>query len=192
MACCHQAASHYLNQFWPSLMTPYGVTRPQCVNTCVNIIVASLNHEWYACERWDYLKEFTLKIWHLCPRLSSVFEVIKAWWMYMYDLYESMAFPEFVNFLLRPGDDIWDHRWWSLLGIWVSLADFLVFLLMNVQGSIPQGVYLFMIENFVHDWKLARILLVVTMILIIQSGHKFAHVTTAVQNCDLMESLFFK
>ena len=32
MARCHQAASHYLNQCWPSFMVPYGVTRGHSVN----------------------------------------------------------------------------------------------------------------------------------------------------------------
>ena len=33
MAWCHQATSHCLNQCWPRFPTPYGVTRPQWVNT---------------------------------------------------------------------------------------------------------------------------------------------------------------
>ena len=33
MAWCHQATSHYLSQCWPRSMPPYGVTRPQWVNT---------------------------------------------------------------------------------------------------------------------------------------------------------------
>ena len=33
MAWCHQATSHYLNQYWPSSMSPYGITRPQWVNS---------------------------------------------------------------------------------------------------------------------------------------------------------------
>ena len=28
MACCCQATSHYLNQYWPSSMTLYGITGP--------------------------------------------------------------------------------------------------------------------------------------------------------------------
>ena len=32
MAWCHQATNHYLSQCWPSSLSPYGVTRPQCVN----------------------------------------------------------------------------------------------------------------------------------------------------------------
>ena len=29
MAWCRQATSHYLSQYWPNFMLPYGVTRPQ-------------------------------------------------------------------------------------------------------------------------------------------------------------------
>ena len=32
MAWCSQATSHYLSQCWPSFLSPYGVTRPHCVN----------------------------------------------------------------------------------------------------------------------------------------------------------------
>ena len=31
MAWCRQATSHYLSQRWPRSLSPYGVTRPQCV-----------------------------------------------------------------------------------------------------------------------------------------------------------------
>ena len=33
MAWCRQATSHYLSQCWPSSMSPYGITRPQRVNS---------------------------------------------------------------------------------------------------------------------------------------------------------------
>ena len=33
MAWCRQATSHYLNQCWPRSLSPYGVTRPQWVNS---------------------------------------------------------------------------------------------------------------------------------------------------------------
>ena len=33
MAWCRQATSHYLNQCWPISLSPYGVTRPQWVNS---------------------------------------------------------------------------------------------------------------------------------------------------------------
>ena len=32
MAWCHQAPSCYLSQCWPISMSPYGITRPQCIN----------------------------------------------------------------------------------------------------------------------------------------------------------------
>ena len=34
MAWCRQVPSHCLNQCWPSSMMPYGITRPQWVNSC--------------------------------------------------------------------------------------------------------------------------------------------------------------
>ena len=33
MAWCRQATSYYLNQCWPRSQTPYGITRPQWVNS---------------------------------------------------------------------------------------------------------------------------------------------------------------
>ena len=38
MAWCRQATSHYLSQFWPRFMSPYGVTRPQWVNNLTQYI----------------------------------------------------------------------------------------------------------------------------------------------------------
>ena len=32
MAWCRQETSHYLSQYWPRSLSPYGVTRPQWVN----------------------------------------------------------------------------------------------------------------------------------------------------------------
>ena len=32
MAWCHQATSHYLSQYWPGSLSPYGFTRPQWVS----------------------------------------------------------------------------------------------------------------------------------------------------------------
>ena len=51
MAWCRQATSHYLNQYWPRSPTPYGVTRPQWVNTwaperhCCNLELVICNLE---------------------------------------------------------------------------------------------------------------------------------------------------
>ena len=51
MAWCHQATSHYLNQFWSRFSTPYGVTRPQCVNIKIHIVY-SIHVEGY--RLWNY------------------------------------------------------------------------------------------------------------------------------------------
>ena len=47
-----------------------------------------------------------------------------------------------------------------------------------------------------YDWNLAKIIFAVIFLLTIQSGHKFAHVTTAqlswhVQNCELIRPIYF-
>ena len=49
MAWCHQAMSHYLNQWWPRLLMPHGVTRPQWVKhniswrDCCNMLQINAN-----------------------------------------------------------------------------------------------------------------------------------------------------
>ena len=35
MAWCRQATSHYLSQWWPRSLTPYGFTRPQWVDSSI-------------------------------------------------------------------------------------------------------------------------------------------------------------
>ena len=36
IAWCRQATSHYLSQCWPISMLPYGITRPQWINSTVS------------------------------------------------------------------------------------------------------------------------------------------------------------
>ena len=43
MAWCRQATSHYLSQCWPRSMSPYGITRPQWVNSCTTLIFQAGN-----------------------------------------------------------------------------------------------------------------------------------------------------
>ena len=50
MAWCHQATSHYLSQCWPRFKSPYGVTRPQCVN------VSSTGLDIYWTQAWLSLR----------------------------------------------------------------------------------------------------------------------------------------
>ena len=57
MAWCRQAASHCLSQCWPRLMSPFGVTRPQCVDVTLImmctvimiVIMVSLLHYLISC-----------------------------------------------------------------------------------------------------------------------------------------------
>ena len=48
MAWCHQATSHYLSQCWPRSLSPYGVTRPQWVNSCTLEKI-----KWVTFHRWN-------------------------------------------------------------------------------------------------------------------------------------------
>ena len=50
MAWCRQATSHYLNQCWPRSLSPYGVTRPQCVN--MNVLYFKVFDALHACLVW--------------------------------------------------------------------------------------------------------------------------------------------
>ena len=45
MAWSHQATSHYLSQCWPRSMSPYGVTRPQWVNSSL-LSAANMSGNW--------------------------------------------------------------------------------------------------------------------------------------------------
>ena len=47
MAWCSQATSHYLSQYWPRSLSPYGVTRPQWINEPLHnmIIYIQNNHQ---------------------------------------------------------------------------------------------------------------------------------------------------
>ena len=40
MASCHQATRHYLNQYWPRSMLPYGIIRPQWVKWIRQLIAS--------------------------------------------------------------------------------------------------------------------------------------------------------
>ena len=54
MAWCRQAASHYLSQCCPSSLSPYGVTRPQWVNSQVShgVEIMIIETRLYKMEKW--------------------------------------------------------------------------------------------------------------------------------------------
>ena len=80
MAWCHLAASHYLSQCWPRPLLPYGITRPQWVNT--------LSHWRYCCNSKLVIFKPILVIgflaffWEIATELivsKSVFVPAMAW-----------------------------------------------------------------------------------------------------------------
>ena len=44
MAWCRQATSHYLSQCWPRSLSPYGVTRTQCVKFVLPQVTPGWSH----------------------------------------------------------------------------------------------------------------------------------------------------
>ena len=93
MAWCRQAPSHYLSQYWPRSMLPYGFTRPQSVNP-----VGYDNINWYinkggfrggAHQACAPPKIFQIRIFLIqyCTRglkivIKIVFQVYRNWNMY--------------------------------------------------------------------------------------------------------------
>ena len=62
MAWCHQATSHYLNQYWPRSLSPYDVIRPQWVKQFQDQPGIwwdnAQNHEADHCIKWLYTTNF--------------------------------------------------------------------------------------------------------------------------------------
>ena len=67
MAWCRQAASHYLGQCWPRSQSPYGVTRPQWVNSLAPGIF-----------KWNFV-EIILKIISVIHGWGISFEIALRW-----------------------------------------------------------------------------------------------------------------
>ena len=52
MAWCRQATSHYLSQRWPRCLSPYGVTRPQWVNSSLSEPCELRSHHFFSHLPW--------------------------------------------------------------------------------------------------------------------------------------------
>ena len=107
MAWCRQATSHYLSQYWPRFLSPYGFTRPQWVNLittrffCIHTRPVS----------WEMLKtsvtQLYLKKGHLQlhpPCLWEPTELNCGWSHYLYhglhdDVIKWKHFPHYWPFL---------------------------------------------------------------------------------------------
>ena len=71
MAWCLTAPSHNLSQCWPRSMSPYGVTRPQCVSLCVMNLFQ---------ETWNILafKSFLNMVWKTMTCSSCTSDTMAA------------------------------------------------------------------------------------------------------------------
>ena len=75
MAWCRQATSHYLSQYWPRFVSPYGVTRPQCVLTNMD---SNMELSWQCilrCKLWEIYCVYFIEIAHFIVTLRC----IKQW-----------------------------------------------------------------------------------------------------------------
>ena len=69
MAWCRQATSHYLSQCWPTILSPYGVTRPQWVNSSPSKLNGRHFADVFKClnEKFCILITISLKFVPKCP-----------------------------------------------------------------------------------------------------------------------------
>ena len=63
MAWCCQATSHYLSQCWPRSLSPYGVTRPQCVKICGKVCVACVHMAVLHGLQWLHYNDCAMICW---------------------------------------------------------------------------------------------------------------------------------
>ena len=109
MAWCHQAPSHYLNQYWPSSMRPYGVTSTHW-GRMKHIGISKISHHWFrewlaAClapshylnQCWGVLN-LTLNI----HRNSYIFIQENAYENVVYDMLAILSRPQCVKNVGMP------------------------------------------------------------------------------------------
>ena len=146
MAWCRQATSHYLSQCWPRSLSPYGITRPQWVNslaieTCGSVFLNSF---------------YELITWAIMWNLSQVSatEHWFRWWL-------GSIRKDTITWANENPNPCWYVNWEeNSVVIWAKKYNFSVF----------QGTHL-SIENFV--WKLLTICLGLNVLAIIRPAHFF-------------------
>ena len=74
MAWCPQATSHYLNQCWLGCMAPYGMSRPQWVNTLLQAKNSdtTLNMTWH--KLWSHRKQNSLSSAVIASRPHTILQ----------------------------------------------------------------------------------------------------------------------
>ena len=66
MAWCRQATSHYLRQYWPSSLSPYGVTRPQWVKSWITLTPPPPPPP-----RWQMHTHKESMLWSICRTIAD-------------------------------------------------------------------------------------------------------------------------
>ena len=112
MTWCCQATSHYMNQWWSSFTSPYGVIRQQWVNI-VSIFLLNIKCL-RMCLSWDYL--YPLLHSHLHPFPTPVFICFHLG----SDLFENIIWA-LVLYLMNKALTVFD-LWICLIMVLLSLS----------------------------------------------------------------------
>ena len=56
MAWCRQATSHYMSQCWLRSLLPYGITRPQWLNSCYDESIFIFSVGWQSLTRYSWFE----------------------------------------------------------------------------------------------------------------------------------------
>ena len=85
MALCPQSTSHYLNQCWPRVISPYGVTRPQWVKFIWNRSGPTHPSSWMT---------FSMAFWFIkAHELYEVSVIVFQWLSFPCQIHASIKWP---------------------------------------------------------------------------------------------------
>ena len=139
---------------------------------------------------WELTVLFKLRQYHSVPKIFMALVWMPIWWIYTQFQYDLEIF-----YLSKV--DNFTHQLCTILAYvlapYIARSSAVMILIVTVHVF---GTY-FTKDLWVHNWNLVKILFAVIIIVMIQLGHNFAHVTTAQlswheESCDLIWSLFSK
>ena len=129
MAWSRQATSHYLTQCWPRFMLPYGVTRPQWVNSlapgrCDGNFNSVISEQMLWIKFMSTSCETALR-WMPQNIFDEKFRLIQvmAWCHKATDHYQSQCWPSFMSPCGVTG-----QRWTNSLALWDLAVLLIVYL----------------------------------------------------------------
>ena len=86
--------SHYLNQWWPSLLMHTCVTRPQWVNTCILKPGVAYLHQWTTSLHWSTKMEPMLNNWPISTSILNFIDLNLIMWSGM----KIFKMPQIITF----------------------------------------------------------------------------------------------